>query len=80
MPSDVKLEDDDACLVIRSNGEREVYIPHAGDDSLVYGNSPTGLICKAAIALEDVEIATLLQKKFEEEGNAEVAVFTKDKN
>ena len=57
------LGPDDAALVIRSDGECEVYLPSNEEDDFVSDGGPTTEITKLAIAHSDPEIQELLKTK-----------------
>lgn len=61
----IELEDGEAALVIRLDGEKQIYVPNVEDDEEVRYDSPMAMITKAAMAINDVEIATMLQAKLE---------------
>lgn len=77
--SSFELEPGDAALIIRANGDRELAIPQHDDSELIAYSSPTALITQACMALEDAEIATMLQAKLESEIKQE-AELAKENN
>ncbi len=80
MPITIELEDGEAALVIRNDGEHEMYVPAIEDDEEVAYNSPVCMITKAAMAISDVEIATMLQARLEADLEAEAELEAKKKD
>lgn len=62
-PLDFALGPHDAAIVIRADGECEVYLPTHEDDTLIEKHEPTAEITKLAIAHSDPEIRALLETK-----------------
>lgn len=61
----LELEDGDAALIVRANGDQEVAVPDVDDEEEIPYDSPTAMVIKAHMALNDAEILTKLQDKFE---------------
>lgn len=64
---DIILGPHDAAIVVRANGECEVWLPVAdGDDDVIEADDPAVRVTKLAIANNDPEVQELLNRKLYE--------------